>query len=155
VADGPTWAFLAFLACGFWLIGIRVWSDRNERGRATLRQVYTNGFLIFPFRQAVAIGPLWGVAAILMGAGIALPKLVGAWLWVPALVLFTAGFLLAYRVPPPFRPRWMREEQEDGRLDLARPDKMDWVLFWIVLPFALLGPVAIVLLIVVYDSVQP
>jgi hypothetical protein len=98
---------------------------------------------------------LWGVAAILMGAGIALPKLVGAWLWVPALVLFTAGFLLAYRVPPPFRPRWMREEQEDGRLDLARPDKMDWVLFWIVLPFALLGPVAIVLLIVVYDSVQP
>jgi hypothetical protein len=144
--------FVVFVGIGVGLLALRAWADRSERGRQAARDMYTGGGFLYPIRNMVATGPLWASFCILLGVASVLPKQIGAWLWVPALAFLAAGFILAYRVPPPFRPRWMREEQEDGRLELARPDKLDWVLFWIVLPFALGGPIAIVALIVVYDS---
>jgi hypothetical protein len=33
--------------------------------------------------------------------------------------------VLSYRVPAPFTPKWMLDEIEAGRVDVARPDEGD------------------------------
>jgi hypothetical protein len=49
----------------------------------------------------------------------------------------------------------MRDEIDRGELDPPRPGALDWVLFWMVLPFVVLGPISVAVLIVVYGAVQP
>jgi hypothetical protein len=147
--------FAFFVGCGLAMLGLRWWADRSELGRARARQLYSNHMLLFHMRASITTAPIIGTGLILLGILAMLPKLLAAWLSIPAILLGVGGLLLTYRVPQRLVPRWMREEQEAGRLEVARPDRLDWLVFWVLLPLVVIGPFAIVALIVVYDSVQP
>ena len=71
-----------------------------------------------------------------------LPVGLARWLGLPALALGEVAFLLSYRVPAPFTPRWLRDEIDRGDTPVARPDRIDWLLFWFVLPVIVLGDIA-------------
>lgn len=149
------WIFAFFVGCGIAMFGLRWWADRSERARITVRDWYTDKSHLFHMRTWIITAPIIGTGCILLGLTAILPTQIGAWLFIPVILFLAGGFLLTYRAPRRLVPRWMREKQEAGRLEVARPDRMDWVFFWIVLPFVVLGAIGVVLLIVVFDSVQP
>jgi hypothetical protein len=146
---------LAFFGASVLLIVFRIYATRSDRGRILARQTFTNRGTIPVFRNVVPLAPVLALGSGLLGAAVLLPRSVGPWLAIPAMFALGIAFLLSYRVPPPFLPSWMRDEIDRGELDAPRPDALDWALFWIVLPFVVLGPISIGVLIVVYDAVQP
>ncbi len=143
---------LFFGGGGIVLILLRVYYDRTERGRSMARRMYAQKAYPFFLRMVPAVGPIVGVACLLLGLLVLLPRWLAAWAMVPILTLLFATFLLGYRYPPPLMPRWLQQEIDDGRLARARPDRMDWAQFWFILPLAILGPIAGVLLIVLFGG---
>jgi hypothetical protein len=153
--DRGVQAALAFVGAGVFLLVMRVYTTRSERGRTLARQTFATAGTIQVFRNVVPMAPILALGAVLIGAGVLLPRSVGPWLAIPGLLALGTAFLLSYRVPPPFLPSWMRDEIDRGELDPPRPGALDWVLFWMVLPFVVLGPISVAVLIVVYGAVQP
>jgi hypothetical protein len=88
------------------------------------------------------------LCTLLFGISAVLPRPYGAVVATVAIVIASVAFIVSYRVPPPFMPRWMREEIEDGRLELVRPEGIDWLQFWIVVPLIVFGTFALIYLIV-------
>jgi hypothetical protein len=154
VSDAEFRGFAIIAGIGLGMIAVRAWADRSERGREAVRQFYINGAILHTVRGWIAMVPLLAPALILIGVGVFLPRSLGIWVTVPASALFGIAFVLSYQVPPPLAPRWMREELNEGRLQLMRPDKLDWLIFWIALPFVLLAPIGLIVLIVVYGAGQ-
>jgi hypothetical protein len=49
-------------------------------------------------------------------------------------------------------PRWLADDIREGTAELAAPDRLDWILFWLVLLVAVVGNVSIVLLLTVFGA---
>jgi hypothetical protein len=143
---------LFFGGGGILLILVRVYYDRTERGRGLARRMYAQKAYPFFLRMAPAVGPLVGMGGLLFGSLVLLPRWLAVWGFVAIVSLFFATFLLSYRYPPPLMPRWLQEEIDEGKLARAMPDRMDWAQFWLILPIAVVGPIAGVLLIVVFGA---
>jgi hypothetical protein len=127
-------------------------AERSTRLRSAVRFQYSNeGYVLFK-RNGIAVVPLLGPAVLLVGIALLLPRPMGAWLCVPAFVLFDLALVAAYRVPSPFLPKWLRAEIDQGSMPLARPDFIDWVYFAIVFSVVTLAIAGLPILIVVYHD---
>jgi hypothetical protein len=155
VNDSSLGGLLVFGGAGIGILAMRWYADTSERGRDIARRLYLDQNRLLFVRAFVPVAPLIAASAFVFAIGAAVPNLAQAWLFIPAVILASIAFLMSYRVPPPLAPNWMREELDDGRLAPQRPGMADWILFWIVLPFIVLGPIAIAVLIVAFDAVQP
>ena len=71
-----------------------------------------------------------------------LPRCPGAWLLVPALDVVAIALVLAYRVPAPFLPGWLRAEIDTGITPVARPDFGDKAILALFLTIFVLGNIA-------------
>jgi hypothetical protein len=143
----PAVFFLLFAAAAVALVAIRLDADRTERGRKRVRAAYSQDAPIW-LRQVTPLTPLWAPAAGLFSLPFILPMPLALVPLIPALALIQAAFLLSYRVPAYFVPGWLQDEIAHGVTDSARPDRADWLLFWIVLPVALIADLALTIMLV-------
>jgi hypothetical protein len=109
---------------------------RTGRGsRGTIRVWYMNEVLPQYLRAGVAILPVLGCAGLAITTSFLLldvpgaPKTLTLLLFVGAALLMQLSWIIAYRVPPPFLPPWLRAEIDAGIVPVARPTRGDWVLF--------------------------
>lgn len=144
----PEELFVAFAGLAILAMGLRVFAERFERGRRLTRDMYTNASFPHYVRVGMAVAPLIALSALLLGISVLLARPYGAVVGTIAIVIAGISFMISYRVPPPFMPGWMREEIEDGRLELVRPEGIDWLQFWIVVPIILFGSISLIILIV-------
>jgi hypothetical protein len=147
-------ASLFFAACGLVLLLVGPYTSRSERARIIARRLYSQEGTLHVVRNLVTVAPVAGIAAITIAVSLVPPRHIGVWLLLPAVLLASAAFLLSYQVPPVLAPHWMRREIDDGRLVAIRPGRIDWLLFWTVLPVIVLSPIALVLLIAVFGAAQ-
>lgn len=103
-------------------------------------------------RHGVVVAPFYVVTLVLCGLAVLMPRPVGAWVAGVGLLAAEVQFLASYRVPAVFMSGWLREEIEKGETPVARPTRLDWLLFWVVVPVAVLGDLAFPILIVVYHG---
>ena len=97
-------------------------------------------------RNALAVAPIYGIALLAAAPLTIAPRTVAQVGSLPVIALIEIAFFLSYRSPPPFTPSWIIADIRMGHLQLARPDRMDWVLFWLVLPFGIAGLIALPIL---------
>ena len=142
MSDSTPMEIFAFVAGGSaFLVLFRLVADRSSRARVGARSYYGQNLPIF-MRNFLALVPLWSAGGLIFGSLLLLPVGLARWVSLPALACIEAAFLLSYRVPAPYMPRWLRDEIDRGATAVARPDRMDWVLFWLVLPVIVLGDIA-------------
>lgn len=142
---------MLFCGVGF-LAGMYAWyrSRRAETGLFA-RRIYVRESMPI-FVRNVGLMPIWGTG-LLMGASLVLlPRWLAQWATIPMLVVVLVAFMLSYRVPAPFLPRWLRDEIEQGVTPVARPDFGDWLLFAAAVALAVIGIPAGVILIVVFGG---
>ena len=126
--------------------------SRTPRGVRSLRRTYCDESLPMMLRNAAAVMPLWATSWFFIGLLLFLPRWLAVWVVVFALVVMEIAFVLSYRVPAPFLPRWLRDEIEQGITPVARPDRMDWLLFAMVVALSIAGDISLVILIVVFHG---
>jgi hypothetical protein len=144
-------AFLAISAMAFALA--RLYPSRSIRGRDFVRRsLYSNSSLTLAVRNLPALAPIWVGMLLAYSTAVLVPRPTALWLVLVAFLLGTAAFILSYRVPAPLLPAWLREEVEAGRTLVATPTTSDWLLFWIVVPLAVLAIVSVPLLIFVFQG---
>ncbi len=148
---------LLFLAvCAAVAALIRIYPMRSARGRNFARRLYTNESNLEAHRNFIALAPLWVTMCALFAVAVVIPRWAAQWILVPALAVGFISFLVSYRVPAPFLPRWIREEIVQGITRVARPTRGDWLIFWLVFPIGVLALISAVLLIVVFrEGVAP
>lgn len=154
MSDISLGGLLVFGGTGMGILAMRWYADTSERGREIARRLYLDQDWLLFVRTFVPMAPLIAASSFVFAIGAVVPNLAQAWLFIPAVILASTAFVLSYRVPPPLAPNWMREEFASGRLAPQRPGTADWILFWIVLPFIVFGPIAIAVLIVAFNAVQ-
>ena len=110
-----------------------------------MRVTYAGSSFIW-LRNSIALYPVWAIGSLLFGFSVLLPRSLAQWALIVPLDLVAAAFFLSYRVPAPFLPGWLREEIRAGITPVARPDRFDWLLFWIVMPAIILGSISLPLL---------
>jgi hypothetical protein len=64
------------------------------------------------------------------------PRWAQVWLAIAAFDVFLAAFAYSYVVPRRHLPAWLRSDIESGRIDEARPNRDDWLLFWMFMTLA-------------------
>jgi hypothetical protein len=101
-----------------------------------------------PFLTFEAFGMLILVASVYMSRT---PRPFGAWTLILVIDLAALAFGLAYKVPTPLMPQWLRAEIETGDTPVARPDQGDWLLFWIVASMVVAANIGAVLLLLVFQ----
>jgi hypothetical protein len=121
------------MAAGAFAVYAAVWHRLG--GLHRIREVYANEFLPLYFRNGVAIMPILGLAvmdAALMAVMLTVPDVPR----LPVLIMLVAlallgqvSWIVAYRVPAPFLPPWLRAEIDAGIVPVARPTPGDWLLF--------------------------
>ena len=119
------------------------WLNATSRGRDRALGLYTSRSSPIWIRNCIALGPVWAVVAGLAFLVTIAPAEAARWLLATTVVVGLAAFAVSYRVPPPFLPSWLREEIEGGGFGMARPYRTDWLLFWLVVPFGVIGAAAI------------
>lgn len=125
-----------------WLLG-----HRSARVRRAVRFVYTWESSPLFMRNGPGVAPVAAAAALLWAVAAVAPSWwLGRWSFAAGLVLVGLAFALAYRVPPPFLPAWLRDEIAQGAVPLARPDRVDWTLFWVAVPVFVLGIIGLAVL---------
>jgi hypothetical protein len=129
---------------------LRAYAERSERGRDLARRMYSDSSWPQPTRNLVPLAPLWVAMLLAFGVALVVPRSAAPWPVLVAFVIGTVAFVLAYRVPAPFLPRWLREDIASGKVPPATPTRGDWLLFWLVLPFAVLAVVTVPVLIFVF-----
>lgn len=139
--------FIVFAGAGVLGLGLRIAAGRSGRVRLAYRGLYASNWPIW-LRNALPLAPMWSAGVFLFASLVLLPVRVAQWTSLPAFGLCVAAFVLSYRVPLPFLPGWMRQEIRDGIVVAARPDRADWVLFWLVVPFSALFFVALLSMLV-------
>lgn len=147
MTSSPDELLVTFVSVAIMMVALRLFAERFERGRRLTREMYTNASYPHYMRVGILVTPLGALSALLFGISGQLPRAFGAAALTTAIVVAGIAFMISYRVPPPFMPGWMREEIEDGRLELVRPEGIDWLQFWIVVPFIVLTPFAAIYLI--------
>lgn len=126
-------------------------AGRSEHAHSNARRMCTDPRVPMFLRNYISLSPIWAMGLLLGGTLLLVPRDLGVWLFVPVIGLFAASFTLSYRVPAPFQPGWLREEIERGTTPVARPDRMDWLLYWLVVPMAILAD-SVLILILVFDG---
>ena len=120
------------------LLGLRFAAGRDEWVRSRMLKMYAQDSPLF-FRNVMSLAPLWGAGALVFGLPFLLPKPWAAFLAKFGLAITLLAFVLSYRVPAPLMPGWLRDEMDADRVAVARPDRMDWALFWLVAPVGVLA----------------
>jgi hypothetical protein len=146
---GPVF-FFAATAVAFLLL--RAYGEQSERGRAATRRIYANANLWQGLRGSIALAPVWFVGSLLLAIAGIFPRFPGAILGMAAIDICGLAFFLSYRVPQPMMPRWLADDIHQGTTQLAEPDRLDWILFWLVLLVGVIGNVALVLLLTVFPA---
>ena len=143
----PTAAVMFLLFAGTAAAGVmvRLLGDRSQRIRGNLRRTYSNEASPQWLRNALPLVPIWAPASFMMGLLALTPRSAALILLVPVFALIEVGLVLAYRVPAPFLPGWLRDEIKRGVTPVARPDRLDWLLFWVVFPVMIGGDFALIL----------
>jgi hypothetical protein len=144
--------FIGFTALGLFLLATRLLSERPGRARDTLRSLYLNGGLLVPMRMVVVTAPFAAFGSLAMGLGMLLPRYYAAWVVSIGVSVIIAAMALSYRPPTRIVPKWFREEIANGTIPPMRTDLIDWTYFLLLLTFAVVGPIAFVVLIVVYGA---
>jgi hypothetical protein len=139
--------FLSFLGAATFLIVARIYMDRAERGRRIARQRYENAAAPIFMRHAWALSPGWAVASLLFGLALLIPPADGRLVALLAVDLAGTAFFMAYQNPELLAPHWLRGEIQRGAAQIATPDRLDWLAFWIVLPIVVFGNISVLLLI--------
>lgn len=117
-------------------------SARDPHVRQAIRTLYTSA-LPFTFRSAMARGPLWAGVVALFGLLFALPRGVAGWAAIPVFDAFALALLISHGRPMWLLPRWLHDEIQTGRVELARPVGRDWAYFWVLFLLALVMNVAV------------
>jgi hypothetical protein len=116
--------------------------------------MYGNQNALIFMRNLIATAAVLAGSAWLMAFALLLPRPLGAWTAAPAVWLVALAVALSYRAPAPFLPAWLRSDIDSGVVSVARPSRTDWVLFWMVVPLLLVGPLALVALTLVPGGVD-
>jgi hypothetical protein len=126
------------------LVWLLVWAgaSRYETLRQRFVAMYSQGSPIW-IRNGLPLAPIWACGALLLAILVWLPRVAAVVLLIPALGLMELAFVLSYRVPAPLMPSWLRREIELGQTQVARPTRLDWLLFWMVVPVCAVGIVCI------------
>ncbi len=130
------------------LVAARLFYASTARGRALARLIYTERGNPYFIRMLPAVTLMLAVCLSIIALALLVPLAFGRPLVVIGVTLGLATFALSYRCPPPMTPGWMREEIRAGTLPLARPDRLDWLQFWVVAPLAVLMPIIGAILII-------
>jgi hypothetical protein len=131
------------------------WRRLSPEHGAFLRVMYENRTAPIWLRNQVAMVPLWTIGSLLLGGAGLLPRLAAQWVALAAVVVATIAFGLSYRVPAPLLPTWLRQDIRQGRVEVASPDRGDWLLFVMAMAVAALGIPSVILLIVVFHAGNP
>lgn len=132
------------------LLLARLAAEKTAFGRTWARTVYAEpSGLPYFLRMAPASSPIVAAWVLVIALGLVLTPAIGRPVGVAGMTLVLVTFLIGYRCPPPLLPGWMRREIEAGTMPLARPDRIDWVLFWVVAPMAVLMPIGGLILLIV------
>lgn len=123
------------------LLALRLFYASTARGRALARVIYAERGNPYFIRMLPAVTPMLAGCLFVIALGLLAPLAVGRPLFVIGTTLGLVTFAISYRCPPPMTPGWMRDEIRSGALPLARPDRLDWLQFWIVAPGAVLMPI--------------
>ncbi len=146
------WVVLFFGGGGVYLLGLRWWTDRSQRGRGVLGRMYAQRAYPYLWRMTPLVAPVAGVGSIAMALGVLLPRPAGAWVAGGGLLCVMVGGLCMYRVPQPLMPRWLREAIQKGEIPLAHPDGLDWMYFWLIATVTVLGAIGLPVLVLVYHE---
>jgi hypothetical protein len=142
----PALYFLFFAVGTATMVFFRLDAERSERRRKRLRSTYSRDSPIW-IRNGFPLLPLWAPGLLLFSLAAILPRQLALLPIYPALILIEVAFVLSYRVPAPFIPGWLRDEIVRGVTPVARPDRLDWILFWLVLPVIILGDIGFPILV--------
>lgn len=127
-------------------------ASTSERARWRVLATYNNAYLPLFMRLSFVLAPLYATAIISFGLLAVLPRLWAAWLSILPFACLLAAFVLSYRVPQPLAPSWMRSETMSGHVLNATPDRVDWLMLWVVVPVMVAGLLALPVLIVVFHG---
>jgi hypothetical protein len=128
-------AVVFFVATAVGLLGTHLAIGRGLWGVDTVRVWYRSEGLPYYFRNAVGIQPVLALASLCLAAAVGLagvpdsPTVAILLLFVAVALLMQLSWIVAYRVPAPFLPPWLRAEIDAGITPVARPTRGDWVLF--------------------------
>jgi hypothetical protein len=110
------------------------------------RRMYQDDRAPLFIRYVPAHMHLWAAALVGFVVLALLPKELARPLSVLPIAVAVATFALAYIRPTAQLPVWLQAELDDGRVALARPEFLDWLLFWIVIPVAVIGLIGVIFL---------
>jgi hypothetical protein len=146
----PDLLFALAILCLVASVATRTLIVRSQRARRAFRTTYMARYLPIVWRNAVSLLPAWAAVVVVFALTPSLPRSGALWIVVVTLAIGLVSFVLAYRVPAPFLPPWLRDEIAQGVTPVARPDRGDWVVFWFVVPLTLVGLFAGLVLILAY-----
>jgi hypothetical protein len=136
----------AFAATAAFMVGMAVVARRTDVGRDNFRRMYVEERAPLFIRYAGAHLHLWAATFVGFAAIVFLPRVVGMPLSAVPLLLAAFTFALAYMGPTVQLPAWLRADIEAGRVHIARPTALDWVLFWMVVPLGVLAVISVPIL---------
>jgi hypothetical protein len=123
------WASVAFGIVV--VIGItNWWLVRSPSRSPRVLPIYENQSYPMFVRNGIGPSPIAAPAAVIFAFGGLVPSPTRWWLFVAVVILVEVTLVLCYRVPAPLLARWLLADIDAGRVEVARPDRGDWVLFW-------------------------
>ena len=130
-------------------LSIVVWiaGEFSSRIRSNQRRAYTFDVMPLWVRSGFAVAPLWAIVFMLFASSILTPHPVGRWIAFVTIAVSLLNVSIAYRRSDLVAPPWLRREIREGSVPLARPDRGDWLLYWIFASVVVVGEVAIIALI--------
>src|SRR5450432_3184310 len=142
--------FVFFAAVGVVGALFRIYADHSEQARISARRTYANTGSPIWMRNGIAVAPLWCPGTILLGSVVLLPRSLVQIGIAPPIALLFASFVLSYRAPAPFLPRWLKMEIDQGLLSVARPNRWDWATLALIAPIAILTIIGVPLYVLAY-----
>ena len=118
-------AQLFFLGGATLFAALPALGPRSERWRRVLRRMYTSPMWPLAMRGSVGVYPIMALACAVIGLGVLLPQPLAQWAALAFVDLMGLALILACRTPPPFTPRFLRDEIAARTVPLQRPDWFD------------------------------